>query len=49
MYGGGTFDRDKIVYGETKMGSNSSRKSYEIKCAKHESAFRPVSGLKSGI
>jgi hypothetical protein len=39
VYGGSTFERDKFVYGEMKGGSNSSRKSYEIKCAKHESAF----------
>ncbi|CAD8114672.1 unnamed protein product [Paramecium primaurelia] len=49
VHGGPTFEKDKNLYGETKMPSTSQRKSPDLKQAKHESAFRPVNGLKKGL
>ncbi|CAK67940.1 unnamed protein product (macronuclear) [Paramecium tetraurelia] len=49
VHGGATFERDKNLFGETKMPGASQRKSPELKLAKHESAFRPVNGLKKGF
>ncbi|CAD8194125.1 unnamed protein product [Paramecium octaurelia] len=47
--GGHTFEKDKNIFGVTKMPAQSQRKSPDLKSAKHESAFRPANGLKKGF
>jgi hypothetical protein len=41
VYGNYTFDKDKNLYGETKMPTSARKLSPDTSFAKHEAAFRP--------